>query len=231
MRTLNGWWQTFSYNYCWPDYVKYIDGWIPKLALTVPVIGYLILFNDKISELFIFTEIANEDTLLFGLSGVQRLRLIYFGLILLGASNFIYLIKKPFHFKFGRNIVDYTRTCLELFSLGDYIQMHGTIRHEGHLTLDGKYYDSEWEGFLNTAKNAGEGTDYVKRDGDWDGAKSKYGGLLRGILRENFFRYDIKRRYWLSLCLLLSTGGYLLMLIPSADLFVKVCISSFSIST
>lgn len=89
MRSLKGWWQTFSYNYCWSDYVAYIDGWIPKLALSVPIIGYLILFNDKISEILIFKELANEDTLSFGLSGVQRLRLIYFGLILLGVSNFI----------------------------------------------------------------------------------------------------------------------------------------------
>lgn len=228
MRSLKSWWQTFSYNYSWSDYVKYIDGWIPKLALSVPIIGYLILFNDKVSDLLIFKAIANEDTLLFGLTGIQRLRLIYFGLIFLGISNFIYLLKKPYQFKLGTNLVDYTRTCLEVFTLGDYIQMHGTIRHEGHLTLHGKYYDSEWDGFLDAAKNTGEGTDKVQRDGDWEGAKSKYGGLLRDILAENFFRYDIGRRFWLSLCFALSTTGYLLMLTPSVDLFIKVCVSTFS---
>ena len=106
--------------------------------------------------------------------------------------------------------------------------MHGTIRDEGHLTLRGKYYDNEWEGFLDAAKNTGEGTEKVQRDGDWEGAKSKYGWLLRGILAENIFRYDTGKRFWLSLCLALSTIGYFLMLAPSVDLFIKVCISTFS---
>lgn len=231
MRSLKSWWRIFSYNYCWSDYVAYIDGWIPKIALSVPIIGYLILFNDKISEMLIFKELANEEALSFGLNGIQRLRLLYFGLIFLGVSNFIYKLKKPYQFKFGSNLVDYTRTCLEVFTLSDYTQIHGTIRNEGHLTRSGKYYDSEWEGFRNASTNIGEGTNKVERNGDWERAKSKYGGLLRGILSENFFRYDIGRRFWLSLCIFLSTLGYLLMLAPSIDLFLKVCISTLSIST
>ena len=227
MKSIGAWWQTFSYNYCWSDYVAYIDGWIPKLALSVPIIGYLILFNDKISELLVFKELANEEIIQFGLSGIERLRIIYFGLIFLGISNLIYLLKKPYQFKHGKNLADYTRTGLELFTLGDYIQIHGTIRHEGHLTLHGKYYDSEWDGFLEVSKNTGEGTEKITRDGDWEGAKSKYGGLLRGLLAENYFRYDTKRRFWLSLCLIATTLGYFLMLVPSFDLFMKVCISTF----
>jgi hypothetical protein len=227
MRSLNFWWSDFSYNYRWSDYVKYIDGWIPKLALSVPIIGYLILFNDKMSELLIFDEIANEDTLSFGLSGLQRLRILYFGLIFLGISNFIYHINKPRHFKLGTNLADYTKVCLEMLNLGDYSQMHHTIREEGHLTPNGKYYDSEWDGFEESATNTNEGTDQVLRDGDWEGAKRKYGGLLREILAENYFRYDIKQRFWLSLCLTLSTIGYALLLVPSLDLFIKVCVSSF----
>jgi hypothetical protein len=227
MRSLNFWWSDFSYNYRWSDYVKYIDGWIPKLALSVPIIGYLILFNDKMSELLIFDEIANEDTLSFGLSGLQRLRILYFGLIFLGISNFIYHINKPRHFKLGTNLADYTKVCLEMLNLGDYSQMHHTIREEGHLTPNGKYYDSEWDGFEESATNTNEGTDQVLRDGDWEGAKRKYGGLLREILAENYFRYDIKKRFWLSLCLTLSTIGYALLLVPSLDLFIKVCVSSF----
>ena len=227
MRSLNFWWSDFSYNYRWSDYVKYIDGWIPKLALSVPIIGYLILFNDKMSELLIFDEIANEDTLPFGLSGLQRLRILYFGLIFLGISNFIYHINKPRHFKLGTNLADYTKVCLEMLNLGDYSQMHHTIREEGHLTPNGKYYDSEWDGFEESATNTNEGTDQVLRDGDWEGAKRKYGGLLREILAENYFRYDIKQRFWLSLCLTLSTIGYALLLVPSLDLFIKVCVSSF----
>jgi|TARA_B110000090_G_C13234538_1_gene389993 hypothetical protein len=227
MRSINHWWETFSYNFCWSDYVNYIDGWIPKLALTVPIIGYIILFNDSISSLLVFQKIANEGSLSFGLSDLQRLRFLYFGLISLGLSNFIYRIQRPQHFKIGKNLADYTRSCLELLNLGDYSQMHFTIRKRGHLTSNGKYYDSEWDGFVSLATNTNEGTGRALRDGDWEGAKQRCGGLLRKILAETFFRCDIRRRFWLSACLALSTIGYALMVIPSLDLFIKVCASSF----
>lgn len=226
MEKMKSWWQTFIYNYNWSDYVTYIDGWIPKLSLSVPIIGYLILFNDRIGELLIFNNIASEDSISFGLGGIQRLRLLYFGLTFLGISNFIYRLKKPYQFKFGTNLINYTKTCLDFFTLYDYIQLHSTIRSKGHLTIDGKYYDSEWEGFLNASKNTGEGTDEVVLDGDWETAKSKYGSLLRNILSETFFRNSIGNRFWLSICLILSTIGYLFLLIPSADLFIKVCLTT-----
>jgi hypothetical protein len=133
---------------------------------------------------------------------------------------------KPYAFRFGRNVIDYTRNALELFTLGDYVQIHGTIRHQGHLTLDGKYYDSEWEGFLEAARNPGEGTEKVIRSGNWEEAKRQYGNLLRSMLRENFFRSDIQSRVSLSTCLLLSTVGYILLAIPSIDLFAKVTAST-----
>ena len=106
MRRIKSWWRGFIYNYRWSDYVVYIDGWIPKLAFSVPILGYLILFNDKISGLLIFQQLANEQLSSFGLSGVQRLRLLYFGLIFLGVSNFIYHVRKPYQFKFGSNFID-----------------------------------------------------------------------------------------------------------------------------
>lgn len=106
------------------------------------------------------------------------------------------------------------------------MQIHSTIRHEGHLTPDGKYYDSEWKGFLETARNPGEGTDNVVRSGNWEDAKRKYGDLLRSMLRENFFRSDTQNRISLSICLFLSTVGYILLAIPSIDLFAKVTVST-----
>lgn len=223
-------WSTFVYNYSWSDWVTYIDGWIPRFCFFVPILGYLILFNDQIAGMISFDKLTTDPSYDWGLSTAVRLRLIYYALIFLGVSNLIYQIKKPFAFRFGRNVTDYTRNALELFTLGDFMRIHGTIRHEGHLTLDGKYYDSEWEGFLEAAQNPGEGTDNVVRSGNWEEAKRGYGSLLRSMLRENFFRSDTQRRISLSVCVLLSTLGYVLLAIPSLDLFVKVTASTFGVS-
>lgn len=220
-------WQTFAYNYAWSDWITYIDGWIPRLSLAFPIVGYLIIFNDEIAKLIEFKHLTQAHIYQWAMDELTRLRLIYYGLFFLGISNFIYRVKKPYAYRFGSNTVDYLRTALDVFTVGDYIQIHGTIRHEGHLTLDGKYYDSEWDGFLQAARNSGEGTDQVVRSGSWEDAKQKYGSLLRSMLRENFFRSDTRKRFWLTVCLLLSTIGYVLLLLPSVDLFARVTVSTF----
>jgi hypothetical protein len=225
-RDLASRWQIFWYNFGWSDWVAYIDGWIPRFALFVPVIGYLILFNDSVGTVLVFEYLAEERITQFGLSGQERLRFVYFGLFALGISNLIFRFKKPYVFTFGTNRSDYMRTCLEVFTFQDFLQLHGTIRHRGHLTLDGKYYDSEWDGFVEAATNTGEGTDRVERDGSWDEARGRYGSLLRSILGETFFRGNTQRRFWLLLCVALSTLGYILLSMPSVDLFIKVVLSS-----
>jgi hypothetical protein len=222
-------WQTVVYNYSWSNWVPYIDGWIPRFSLLFPFVGYLILVNDEIAKVLQFHHLTGTEQYAWGLSAVIRLRLVYYGLFFLGVSNFIYRLKKPYAFRFGANLIDYTKTGLELFTLGDYVQIHGTIRHEGHLTLDGKYYDSEWEGICAAARNQGEGTDKVVRSGSWEDAKRQYGSLLRSMLRENFFRNDTRGRSWLTACVLLSTLGYLLLAIPSLDLFAKVTADTLGI--
>ncbi len=224
--TLRSRWQTFWYNFGWSNWAVYIDGWIPRLSLSVPIVGYLILFNDTIGQALEFAHLTSKAVNAFGLTGPQRLRFVYFGLIALGISNFIFRLKKPFAFRFGKNMTDYIKTCLDVFTLQDFVRLHEQIRHEGHLTLDGKYYDSEWDGFLKSARNTGEGTERVKRDGSWDDARNSYGSLLRSILRESFFRQNTRRRIWLMFCVVLSSIGYLLLSVPSLDLFAKVVRSS-----
>ena len=228
MNRLSSWWSGFTYNYAWSDWVGYIDGWIPRFSLFFPIIGYLILFNDPISEMIQFKQITHQATYDWGLSATTRLRFVYYALFFLGVSNFIHRLKRPYAFRFGKDFVEYTRTALENFTLGDFVQIHSTIRHAGHLTQDGKYYDSEWDGFKEAARNAGEGTDTVERTGSWEDAKRRYGSLLRSMLREDFFRSDTKKRGWLTCCLMLSTAGYILLAIPSIDLFLKVTYSTFA---
>ena len=72
-----------------------------------------------------------------------RLKFIYFGLIFLGSANILYRIRRPFVFKIGTNQFEYVENALKHFTVSAYIDIHGLIRHEGHHTLHGKYYDSE----------------------------------------------------------------------------------------
>jgi hypothetical protein len=227
MNRLNVWWGTFTYNFAWSDWVEYVDGWVPRFSFFFPLVGYMILFNDQISAIVQFKTITHQSTYAWGLSAAARLHFIYYALFFLGVSNFLYRFKKPYVFRFGKDSVEYTRTAFESFTFQDYLDIHSTIRQKGAWTTQGKYYDTEWEGFVIAARNQGEGTGAVTRTGNWEDAKNKYGSLLRSMLRENFFQGDTRGRVWLSCCILLSTIGYGLLIVPSLDLFAKVTFSIF----
>lgn len=141
MRTLDKlkiWWDGFVYNFGWSYYVSYIDGWIPRFSLFFPIVGYLIIVNDQVSDWLTFARLTNGIDA-SGLTSGERLRCIYFGLLFLGLSNLLYRARRPYCFRIGTSIVEFTREGLEFFTLGDYIQMHGRVRSEGHISLDGKY--------------------------------------------------------------------------------------------
>lgn len=219
--------ESFWDNFRWSDWIDYIDGWIPRFAFFVPLLGYVILFNDKIGELVQFDTLVGSGGSFNGLDSGERLRLIYFGLILLGISNIFFRLKKPYIFRFGTNIREYTSNCLQTLSYVNFLRMHNGIREDGHFTQSGKYHDSEWDGFKHFALNEDEGTDTVKFNGHWEDAKARYGSLLRSILNEHFFKRDIARKGWLSFCVVLSTIGYVLLIVPSLELLFKVLISTF----
>jgi hypothetical protein len=211
-------WGIFWYNFGWSAWVWCLDGWIAKCSMAVPVIGYLVLFNDSVSQHLSFNDLASEHQLsALSLSASARLKLIYFGLIFLGSANILYRLRRPYIFRIGTDQFDYVERALVHFTVENYIDLNGIIRSEGHHTQHGKYYNAEFDSFLDVA--TGHNQPGV---GNWNVAKTKFEGLLRSILIENFFRNNIRHRLALTCCLFLAFCGYALLLVPSADLFAKV---------
>ncbi len=191
-----------------------------------PFVGYLVLFNDYVSEKIYFNNLIGENNALF-LSSGQRLRYVYFGLAFLGISAIIYQFRRPFVLRHGLDQFKYANKMLNVCTVSTIIDFHGTIRHAGHFTLDGKYYDSLYESFLDDAlgKEIGE----FERDhqsGNWHSAKLKHEDLLRSIFYETYFRENRKRRASLIFCIILSLVGYAFLFIPSIDVFVQVTMSA-----
>jgi hypothetical protein len=133
-----------------------------------------------------------------------------------------YRIRRPYALKIGKNQFEYVETALRHFTVDDYIQINGQIKSSDFdpYTQHGKYYNSEFDAFLKMSigESYGKNADATH----WVEAKRKFEGLLRAMLIENFFRQKIRRRYSLTLCIVLSLIGYFLLLVPSADLFLKV---------
>lgn len=220
-------WDTFIYNYSWSYWIGYIDGWIPKLSFTVPLVAYLLLFNDYVVQNLEFSTMLSPETLNDGLNSSERLRFIYFGLIFLGISNFIFRVTKPKFLNYGTNLIDYTKTCIDTFTFERFLNLHREIKDSIHITLEGKYDTERWNEFEKIAVNKEGIYDLNVETADWEKAKLKYGSLLRSILYEIYFRRNIQKRHWLTLCVFLSTFGYILLLIPSFDIFIRITKSTF----
>ena len=216
-------WSIFIYNYQWSDYVDYIDGWIPKLAFSVPIIGYAILFNDNVSNWFNFSIISENST--FWLNKTVKLKLIYFGLIFLGLSNLIYRIKRPYCFKWAVNEKQFNEYAMENFTVIEFRNMHSEIQSKGHLSMSGKTYDYLWEEFYEQVDPTKKKVEAKKSTHSWRSTKERYQDMLTMLFKDSFFRYSRGNRGWLTTCLVISTIGYGLLVLPSIDLFIKVLLT------
>jgi hypothetical protein len=76
--------------------------------------------------------------------------------------------------------------------------------------------------------NTNEGWLSIEKGSGWEKVTKTHGGLLRSILKESFYYGDRQRRVSLSICVVLSTIGYLLLITPGIELFIKVTMSTLS---
>lgn len=219
--------EVFWYNFAWPKYMDLIDGWLPRCAIFLPLFGYLIIFNDEMVTFFQFEQITSKSVDLFFFGSVTRMRFIYFGMLLLGFSNLLYRLHRPWVMRYGKNQDTFMRNGLSNFSPEDYFRFHNEIRYKGHLTSHGKYYDSEWEDFCELAVGSqGNENKNENRAGNWSEAKAKFEPILRNVLAETYFRSSRRNRITLCVCIAASFTGLALFLIPSLDLMQAVVIAT-----
>ena len=225
LRRLKSKWGEFTYNYQWHDYVVYLDGWVVRFAATIPILGYLILFNDDIASYLRFDELTSSKDTEFWLTGSQRLRFLYFGMLFLAAANLLYRIRRPYAVKKAQSMEAYLEWADQVLTFSDYLDMHDQIRNNDHISQDGKYWDADWDAFRADAR--GDEGDEGQRGGDWGAAKLRHGDLIRSVLRETYYRSSRSRRKSLTLCLCVAAIGYILLGIPSVDLFWRVLMVTF----
>ena len=219
-------------NFTWVTLTPYINGWVPKFALFIPIIGYLILFNDSISDKIQFSALLNSSTsneYFLSFSSSTRLKLLYFGLIFLGISNFFYHLIKPAVFNIANIPMEYLKLCIENFTLKDFEGIHLGIQKHGPQSSYGQYDPVEWTIFKSEAAAYGNTNNKIKDSNNinWESAKQKHGNLLRLLLLEQFYGDNVGRQKRLITLFVASTIGYILLLLPSLDLFIQVTKASF----
>lgn len=213
----------------WHEYVFLFEGWANRAAILVPIIGYVILFNDVIAKEISFDFMTSDQSSLFLFSSVSRIRFIYFGLFLLGVSSLIYLCKRPWVIRYGASEIEFVSYGLSRFSGADYLWFKRTNRLAGKGDMPTRDYQTRWAAFESALSKYEHEIGLGENHFEWQNIRRKFEIFLSSVLRETFHVETRKRRVTLMLCIALSALGYLLLIIPSIDLFQAVLRSTFSL--
>lgn len=104
----------------WSDYTFLFNVWIARISIAVPLVGYLILFNDTVSSYISFQNIAPEGAQRLRLDLVDRLRFIYLDLIALAVANAVYFLRRPDVMQLGENVFEYVSNAYQQYILHNY---------------------------------------------------------------------------------------------------------------
>lgn len=222
-------WSIFSYNFQWANYTILFNGNLARVSAFIPFFGYLIIFNDGISQYLTFEKLAPNGSGTAFISSDTRLRLVYFGLVALGISEIIYLLRRPHVIKLGENFFAYKSKVLDLASPRYFAEIHYAIRNSGFdpSTQGGKYYDRDYEDFMEMCTGAKPGLSIREayeagKSANWDEARSRFEPLLTGMLEEKYFLEGRKRLFSLTIALAFAVLGYLFLAVPSIELLLRV---------
>ncbi len=106
----------------WPFIEKIANNDLTRIVGLIPLVGYIILFNDEISEMISFDNIAGVDpdaTSPFYLSGLCKMRLVFFGCILLFIANVLYKLCRPSSLEIAKDDIIFSTRVMESFTVED----------------------------------------------------------------------------------------------------------------
>ena len=125
---------------------------LSRATIAIPIVGYLIVFNDTVFETISFESITNSHgTLIF--SPRTRLQLIYFGLLIIASSTIWFRYRSPAQVLLAADVFGYQRTAFEDYSIYEFVQIFFRLERDHGF---GKFDDTQFDRddlvkFLNDA--------------------------------------------------------------------------------
>ncbi len=142
--------------------------------------------------------------------------------------NILYHTYKPYHLTISKNFEEYSNFARNNFALKDYEIIHSDMNKKEVLAYC-DYRRTAFEQIMKDLYNndlAFDGRKYYKNF-DWQIIINKNWNVFLGMISYQFDFEDISKKPLLSILTILSAVGYLLLLIPSADLFIKITHAAF----
>lgn len=217
--------------YSWDRFSVLFDGWISRSSIFVPIIGYMILFNDFVAEYFTFKLITSQNEGLFMLDQGLRLRLAYFGMIGLGISSLAYFALRPWALTYGTTENEFKNNAFERFSVNDYLLCKEIALKNNDPSFVDRPFDEIWDQFARAVE---EYVNQNKKDQSmrqWVNVRNQYNVFLMSLLEHVFYIETRRRLFFLTICIFLSSFGYAILGLISLDLFQAVFRSTFLVGS
>lgn len=211
-------------NLRWDNFVYLLDGPMTKSFFLIPVFGYLIIFKDYFIESADFSTLVGNEKTTFVISPGSRVRFVYFGMIFVGIAYAIYLLRRPSVMSRSTNQAGYLEFAKRNFTFRNYEDIYDEICKEGAYSIYGEDHLDQWEDF-KILVGGKEFESSKKVYGDkvhFTETQSRFEGMIRALVIDYYIRGVRSRRSSLILCIFLAMVGYLLIIIPSGDLFARV---------
>lgn len=205
----------FIYTFRWDKYIFLFDNNIIRYSFYVPIFGYIIIFNDEITNNMKFFNLTNNIDL-FYFSTDLKIKFIYFGLTFLAVAHALYLCFRPNTFKFGKNIDDFLRNYMQICTPLDYKNILDRIEKKGA-------YSSGAENFISIARQYIE--NFFRSESETTQNNNPlfhHNTALVFLLKDHFYYKSTRKRFVLLICILFSVFGYALFFISSFDLLQAV---------
>jgi len=114
----------------WQSVERVANNNLTRVVALVPIIGYLILFNDRIADIASFRVIAGVEPGTkspFYLSGLSKMRLVFFGSLLLLISNMIFRVFRPRVLELAKGDMEFAARVGERYSVHELASMEAQV--------------------------------------------------------------------------------------------------------
>ena len=114
----------------WQSVERVANNDLTRVVALVPIIGYLILFNDQIATIASFRMIAGVDPgaeTPFYLTGLAKMRLAFFGSLLLLFSNLVFKIFRPKVLELAKGDMEFAARVGERYSVHELADMETQV--------------------------------------------------------------------------------------------------------
>ena len=208
------------------DFVKAIaNNDFTRVVGLIPVAGYLILFNDEIASLASFDDLAGVvegQTSPFIISGLIKLRMVFFGSLLVLCSFSIYRLFRPNELELSSNDLEFSELVRTRYGVNEIAEMEKQI-HSEYWT---KRTNAFWlpQGLRRAQKCLVSGYRQDARSSMF----SKHGDYIGFLARERWFGMMHTHRVARVSSAMLGVLGYLSLAFPTFDIAQAVMRNLFA---